>query len=161
MSDINQTTIAGRLTRDPIVRGQDDRKVTTLSLASNRQWQQNGEWQEEACFIDISVFGVQADKCAERLQKGAHVTVAGRLSLNRWQDAATGANRQAIRIVASNIDSPSFRANRPTEQAETLEQAALRAAAESAEAEPQKPSATTVPTLSSARQPASVAHPNG
>jgi len=68
-------------------------------------------------------------------QEGALVWVSGRLQLNRWQDAASGENRQAIRIVASNVDSPSFRANRSEHQAETLEQAALRSAAETTEAE--------------------------
>ena len=136
MSDMNQVALCGRLTRDPIVRGEGDRLAVTLSVASNRQWPDRaGGFNEEVCFIDVSTFSFVAQRCAGRLKKGALVWVSGRLQLNRWQDAASGENRQAVRIVASNVDSPSFRTNRAEPQAETLEQAALRAAAETAEAE--------------------------
>jgi len=136
MSDMNQVALSGRLTRDPIVRGEGDRLAVTLSIASNRQWPDGaGGFNEEVCFIDVSTFSFVAQRCAGRLKKGALVWVSGRLQLNRWQDAASGENRQAIRIVASNVDSPSFRANRSEHQAETLEQAALRSAAETTEAE--------------------------
>jgi single-strand DNA-binding protein len=136
MSDMNSVSISGRLTRDPIVRGEGDRVAVTLSIASNRQWPDGaGGFNEEVCFIDVSTFSFVAQRCARRLRKGALVWVSGRLQLNRWQDAASGENRQSIRVVASNVDSPAFRANRAEPQAETLEQAALRAAAATAEAE--------------------------
>ena len=135
MSDMNQVALGGRLTRDPIVRGEGDRLAVTLSIASNRQWPDGADgFNEEVCFIDVSTFSFVAQRCT-RLRKGALVFLSGRLQLNRWQDAATGENRQAIRIVASNVDSPSFRANRAEPQTETLEEAALRAAAELAESE--------------------------
>jgi single stranded DNA-binding protein len=137
VSDFNQLTLSGRLTRDPIVRGEGDRIVTTLSVASNRQWPDgHGGFNEEVVFIDVCTFGRIAERTALRLKKGAHVFAAGRLQLNRWQDASSGETRQVIRVVASQVDSPSLRTNRPTEpQAETLQDAALRAAAEAAEAE--------------------------
>jgi single stranded DNA-binding protein len=136
MSDMNQVALSGRLTRDPIVRGEGDRLAVTLSIASNRQWPDGaGGFNEEVCFIDVSTFSFVAQRCVGRLKKGALVWVSGRLQLNRWQDAASGENRQAVRIVASNVDSPSFRANRTEPQTETLEQAALRAAAELTDSE--------------------------
>ena len=137
MSDLNQVAISGRLTRDPITRGTGDNLVVTLSIASNRQWPDGaGGFNEEVCFIDVSTFSFVAQRCTARLKKGALVWVTGRLQLNRWQDASSGENRQSIRIVASNVDSPSFRANRSEPQTETLQDAALaRAAATAAEAQ--------------------------
>jgi single-strand DNA-binding protein len=147
MSEMNQVALSGRLTRDPIVRGEGDRLAVTLSIASNRQWPDGaGGFNEEVCFIDVSTFSFVAQRCAGRLRKGALVWVSGRLQLNRWQDAASGKNRQAVRIVASNVDSPSFRANRAEPQTETLEQAALRAAAEVAKTEQAAETPEAVPT---------------
>jgi single-strand DNA-binding protein len=105
MSDINQLVISGRLTRDPEARGGG--KVAAFSMASNRQFQQNGEWQEEVVFVDVTAFAHLATRVIERLLKGATVTVSGRLELNRWQ-AQDGSNRSQLRVIASNIQSASF-----------------------------------------------------
>jgi single stranded DNA-binding protein len=136
VSDFNQLTLSGRLTRDPIVRGEGDRIVTTLSVASNRQWPNGqGGFNEEVVFIDVCTFGRIAERAALRLKRGAQVFISGRLQLNRWH-TDTGETRQVIRVVASQLDSPSLRTQRPTEpQTETLQDAALRAAAEAAETE--------------------------
>jgi single-strand DNA-binding protein len=139
VSDFNQLTLSGRLTRDPIVRGEGDRIVTTLSVASNRQWPDGqGGFNEEVVFIDVCTFGRIAERVALRLKKGAHVFAAGRLQLNRWQDSASGETRQVIRMVASQLDSPSLRTQRPSpppSESLTIEQAALASAREATEAE--------------------------
>lgn len=70
MSDMNQVALSGRLTRDPIVRGEGDRLAVTLSIASNRQWPDGaGGFNEEVCFIDVSTFSFVAQRCAGRLKK--------------------------------------------------------------------------------------------
>jgi single-strand DNA-binding protein len=105
VSDLNQIVISGRLTRDPEARGGGN--VAAFSLASNRQYQQNGEWKEEVVYVDVTAFSHLAGRVIERLLKGATVTVAGRLELNRWQ-TEDGSNRSQLRVIASNIQSPSF-----------------------------------------------------
>jgi single-strand DNA-binding protein len=105
MSDINNTIISGRLTKDPAVRGGGN--VAQLSVASNRQYQRNGEWVEEVVYLDVSCFGHIAKKAIDKLIKGAFVTVVGRLELNRWQ-AEDGSNRSQIRLVANQLLSPAF-----------------------------------------------------
>jgi single-strand DNA-binding protein len=105
VSDLNQIVISGRLVRDPEARGGGN--VAAFSLASNRQYQQDGEWKEEVVFVDCTAFSHLAKRVIERLLKGATVTVSGRLELNRWQ-TAEGDNRSQLRVIASNIQSPSF-----------------------------------------------------
>jgi single stranded DNA-binding protein len=105
MSDLNTITISGRLIADPIVRGGG--KVAVLPIASNRQYQQNGEWQNETVFVDATAFGFAATKCIDKLTKGDQVTVSGRLELNVYQDASNETKR-VHRIVVNQVESPAF-----------------------------------------------------
>lgn len=76
MPELNEVTIAGRLTRDPHV----GNNVTHLSLASNRYYKdQSGERQEQVTYTDVSAFGKTAE-FAQRLKKGAAVIIDGSLS---------------------------------------------------------------------------------
>jgi single-strand DNA-binding protein len=108
MSDINVTTISGRLTKDPELRG-SERNVCALSVASNRSFRKgsDAEWQEETTYVDVTAFNGTANRCAAKLKKGSFVTVSGRLELNKWE-AADGSNRQQLRIVVQNIVAPDF-----------------------------------------------------
>lgn len=105
MSHINQIVMSGRLTANPILRGQDG-SVVVLPIASNRQFQRNGEWQNDVCFIDATAFSHNATKC-QKLAEGDEVTVTGRLELNTFE-ANDGSKRRVIRIVASQVESPVF-----------------------------------------------------
>ena len=55
----NKVILMGNLTRDPELRyTQSNTAVTKLGLAINRRWRnQNGEQQEETCFVDCTAFG--------------------------------------------------------------------------------------------------------
>lgn len=105
MSHINQLVISGRLTADPTVR--DGGNVARLALASNRQFQRNGEWQNDVVFIDATAFSFNAAKCIKTLVKGDEVTITGRLELNTWE-AQDGSKRREHRIVVNTVESPAF-----------------------------------------------------
>jgi single-strand DNA-binding protein len=101
----NRVIMIGNLTRDPeykqLASGQ---AVCRLGLASNRQYRnrQNGEMVQEVCFIDIDVWGAQAESCRQFLEKGRPVLVEGRLKLDQWEDQAKQ-NRSKHSIVADRI----------------------------------------------------------
>lgn len=105
MASFNRIIIAGNLTRDPeykqLPSGQG---VCRLGLASNRQFKnrQTGMQIQEVCYVDIDVWGPQADSCNQYLQKGRGVLIEGRLKFDTWQDQ-NGQTRSKHSIVADRV----------------------------------------------------------
>ena len=105
MASYNRVIMMGNLTRDPdykqLTSGQS---ICKLSLASNRQFKnrQTGTMIQEVCFVDIDVWGAQADNCNQYLQKGGAVLVEGRLKFDTWQDQ-DGQKRSKHSIVADRV----------------------------------------------------------
>lgn len=105
MAGYNRVIMIGNLTRDPeykqLPSGQG---VCQLGLASNRQYRnkQTGSMVQEVCFVDIDVFGPQAESCNQYLQKGRAVLVEGRLKFDTW-DSPEGQKRSKHSIVADRV----------------------------------------------------------
>ncbi len=89
MASYNRIVLMGNLTRDPeykqLASGQ---AVCRLGMASNRQFRnkQSNEMVQEVCYIDVDVWGPQAESCRQYLSKGRPVLVEGRIKLDTWQD---------------------------------------------------------------------------
>lgn len=105
MASYNRVIMMGNLTRDPeykqLASGQ---AVCRLGLASNRQFKnkQTGAMVQEVCFIDIDVWGPQADSCRQYLSKGRAVLIEGRLKFDTWQEN-DGNKRSKHSIVADRV----------------------------------------------------------
>ncbi len=105
MASFNRIIIAGNLTRDPEYKQlSSGQGVCRLGLASNRQFKnrQTDTQIQEVCYIDIDVWGPQADSCNKFLQKGRPVLIEGRLKFDTWQDAQ-GQTRSKHSIVADRV----------------------------------------------------------
>lgn len=105
MATYNRFIMIGNLTRDPEYKQlTSGRAVCRLGLASNRQYRnkQSGELVQEVCFVDVDVWGPQAESCRQYLQKGRPVLVEGRLKYETWQDAS-GQNRSKHSVVADRV----------------------------------------------------------
>src|SRR5919108_1324861 len=89
MPALNVVMLVGNLTRDPEVRySPTGTPVATLGLAVNTRVKgQDGQWRDDPCFIDVVVFGNQAEACGEYLEKGAPALVEGRLQYRTWEDS--------------------------------------------------------------------------
>jgi single-strand DNA-binding protein len=86
MASLNNIVLLGNLTRDPEVRyTPSGTPVATLGLAVNNRIKQGDEWKDDPCFIDVVVFGKQAESCGEYLSKGQPVLVEGRLRYRTWE----------------------------------------------------------------------------
>lgn len=107
MSNINRVLLSGNLCADPIVRGGGT--VAALSIASNRNFRKDDEWQTKTTYADATAFGHNATRCIEKLQKGDPVTIEGSLELNEWT-TEDGEKRRQLRIVVNSIESPCFTA---------------------------------------------------
>jgi len=105
MASFNRVIMMGNLTRDPELKQlASGQSVCRLGLASNRQFKnkQTGMMVQEVCFVDIDVWGPQADSCNQYLQKGRPVLVEGRLKLDSWVDNE-GQKRSKHSIVADRV----------------------------------------------------------
>jgi single-strand DNA-binding protein len=104
-SGYNRVVLVGNLTRDPELRQlPSGQAVCRLNLAINRQFKnrQTGDMVQEVCYIDIDVWGPQAESCSNYLQKGRQALVEGRLKLDSWQDN-DGNNRSKHSVVADRV----------------------------------------------------------
>lgn len=105
MASYNRVVLVGNLTRDPeykqLASGQ---AVCRLGLAVNRQFKnrQSGDMVQEVCFVDIDVWGPQAESCRQYLQKGRQVLVEGRLKFDTWEDT-NGQTRSKHIVVAERV----------------------------------------------------------
>lgn len=105
MANFNRVIIIGNLTRDPDYKQQPSgQAVCRLSIASNRQYRnkQSGAMVQEVCYVDVNVWGPQAENCRQYLQKGRPVLVEGRLKFETWKDAE-GQTKQRHSIVADSV----------------------------------------------------------
>lgn len=112
MADLNKVMLAGNLTRDPELRHiPSGNAVVDLRLAINRRYrdQQNVD-REETVFVSVTVWGKQAENCAQYLTKGSPVLVEGRLKLDEWEK--DGQKQSRLGVVADRVQFLSSRGSR-------------------------------------------------
>ena len=105
MANFNRIIIIGNLTRDPEYKMQPSGQgLCKLGIASNRQFRNKatGDLSQEVCFVDVSVWGAQAESCNQYLLKGRPVLIEGRLKFDSWKDTE-GNTRSKHSIVADKI----------------------------------------------------------
>ncbi|HUF61558.1 MAG TPA: single-stranded DNA-binding protein [Verrucomicrobiales bacterium] len=112
MASVNKVILIGNLTRDPELRySPKGTAVTELGLALNRRFRSgDSDWQEETTFVDVTVWGNQAETAHKYLSKGRQIYVEGRLRLDTWEDKTSGQKRSKLRVVAETIQ---FLGSRP------------------------------------------------
>ncbi len=99
----NKIILIGNLTRDPEMRyTPQGTSVCNFGLAVNRKYKQADDSKEEVMFINIVVFGKQADTCGQYLNKGSSALIEGRLKENRWE-TDDGQKRSKHEVVAQSV----------------------------------------------------------
>jgi len=102
MADINRVILVGRLTRDAELKyTTSGQAVCKFSVAVNRRRKNGDQWEDEANYFDVVLWGRQGEALNQYLTKGKSVGVDGELRQDRWQQ--DGQNRSKIEIVAGNI----------------------------------------------------------
>jgi len=108
---VNLVVLIGRLTRDPELKylANTGTPVATFSLAVDRELSREKKQELEekgeqtADFINIVVWGRQAENCANYLTKGSLVAVQGRIQ-TRSYEAKDGTRRYVTEIIASQVE---------------------------------------------------------
>ena len=105
MASFNKVMLLGNLTRDPEVKyTPKGSAVADIGLAVNRTYTTDGgEKREETTFVDVTMWGRQAEIAGEYLKKGRPLFVEGRLQLDTWDDKQTGQKRSKLRVVCENF----------------------------------------------------------
>jgi len=98
----NKVIFAGNLTRDPELRyTPQGTAVTNMTIAVNSRVKQGEEYKDETLFIDIVVFGKQAENATQYLAKGRGVIVDGRLRERRWE--YEGQQKRKMEVIANTV----------------------------------------------------------
>jgi single-strand DNA-binding protein len=105
MANLNKVMLIGNLTRDPELRyTPKGTAVADIALAINRVWNnEQGQKQEETTFVDITLWGRQAELAQQYLTKGRGAYVEGRLQMDTWDDKQTGQKRSKLKVVAESL----------------------------------------------------------
>jgi single-strand DNA-binding protein len=106
MASFNKVILLGNLTRDPQVKyTPSGSAVAEIGLAVNRYWfdKQTNSRREETTFVDVTLWGRDAEVAGEYLAKGRPVLIEGRLQLDMWDDKTTGQKRSKLRVVGERM----------------------------------------------------------
>ncbi len=103
---INRVFLTGNLTRDPELRqttGGTEVLAFGMAVNDRRKNQQTGEWEDVPNFVDVTVFGRQAEVLSRMVYKGDKVTVEGRLHYSSWE-AKDGTKRSKLDVIADSVE---------------------------------------------------------
>ena len=104
MANLNKVLLMGNLTRDPEVRyTPKGTAVGDLAIAINDSYKaQDGTIKETVTYVDIEVWGRQAETCKQYLTKGRPVFIEGQLKLDQWE-TPQGEKKSRLRVRADRV----------------------------------------------------------
>jgi single-strand DNA-binding protein len=104
MASLNKVLLIGNLTRAPELRyTPSGTAVADLRIAVNNDYTtQSGDKRQDTCFINVVVWGKQAESCREYLDKGRSIFVEGRLQTREWE-GKDGQKRSVTEVVAMRV----------------------------------------------------------
>jgi len=95
--NINNITLAGRLTRDPELRHtKSGDAICQISIAWN-------DYKKEGHFFDAVFFKKRGETVAQYFKRGDAIGITGELTQDRWEDTETGEKRSKIKIVGRDF----------------------------------------------------------
>jgi single-strand DNA-binding protein len=107
MANFNKVILAGNLTRDPELRyTPKGTAVARITLAINRTFTtggEGGEKKEEVSFVDVDVWGRQAEVISQYMKKGRPLLVEGRLKQDTWEDKNTKQKQSKLKVVLESF----------------------------------------------------------
>jgi single-strand DNA-binding protein len=99
---INSVTLTGRAGRDPEVKYFESGScVAQFSIAVDRYSKEGGK---EVDWINIKLWGKQAQVAADYVRKGSLVGIVGRLEVEKWADRQSGEERSKAVVVGDRLE---------------------------------------------------------
>jgi len=106
MASFNKVILVGNLTRDPELRyTPKGTAVARITLAVNRTYTsgEGGEKKEEVSFVDVDIWGRQAEVISQYMKKGRPLLVEGRLKQDTWEDKNTKQKQSKLKVVLESF----------------------------------------------------------
>jgi len=102
MEDINNLTIIGNMVKDAELKYTNSgTAITKLTIAVNRSVKKGDNWEDEASFFEVSLWGKRGESLNQYLLKGTKIAVNGSLKQETWEQ--DGNKRSKVIIMADNI----------------------------------------------------------
>ena len=100
---MNNVVLVGRLTKDPELRyvGEKNNALTNFSLAVDRGYK-NSQGESKVDFINIEIWGRQAEIFCTYMAKGKMVGIEGKIIADRYKNE-NGENRYITRVRANSF----------------------------------------------------------
>jgi len=104
-ASLNRIILCGNLTADPELSYlPSGMAVVRMRLAVNeRVKNQQDEWVDRPCYVDVSAFSRQAEACNEYLSKGSPVLLEGKLRYETWEAKDGSGKRSKHSVVADKV----------------------------------------------------------
>jgi single-strand DNA-binding protein len=103
-ASLNKVLLMGNLTADPEVKyTPKGTAVGDLRMAINDSYKaQDGTIKETVTYVDVEVWGRQAENCKQYLSKGRPIFVEGQLRLDQWE-SPQGEKKSRMKVRAVNV----------------------------------------------------------
>ena len=103
MNNLNRVIINGNLTTDcKLERGKSGTAYGGFCIAVNSSEKKDGEWVDTVSYFEVKAFGKLFESQHPYLNKGANVTVEGKLKQENWQ-TKEGEKRHKIVIQSDTL----------------------------------------------------------
>lgn len=100
---MNDFKVIGNLTKDIEIRKtQGGKSFSKFNLAVKRKFKTNGVYETD--FLQIQIWGNDADNLARFCGKGSMIAVTGRIQVSSYDDASTGKKKFSTDLVAENVE---------------------------------------------------------
>ena len=102
MASLNCVHLIGNSTKDSEVKyTAGGMAIAEFGLAVNDRRKKGEEYVEEVTFVDVTLFGKQAEIAGEYITKGKQVYIQGRLKLDQWE--TDGQKRSKLHVIGENF----------------------------------------------------------
>ena len=103
MASFNKVILMGNMTRTPELRTiPSGLSVTDIGLAvNNRRKSASGELVDEVTFVDITLWGREAEIVCQYTTKGSPLLVEGRLKQETWE--TEGQKRSKMKVIGERV----------------------------------------------------------
>jgi single-strand DNA-binding protein len=101
---MNKVILVGRVGKDPETRFTNSgTAVCTISVATDESYVKDGQKVEKTEWHTVVAWDKLAEIITKFVEKGAMVTVEGKLQTRSWEDKETGQTRYKTEIVADQV----------------------------------------------------------
>lgn len=99
---MNNLSIIGNLTADPVTRTVGQSTVTDFSIAVNEVYYKDEKKVENVHFFNCTAWGARGENIAKYFTKGQKIALTGSLGQDRWEK--DGEKRSVVKIKVEGFD---------------------------------------------------------